>query len=247
MSEEEKMMEAYEDVASGKYEFKSIDMKFEKKPLKEIIQQSKNIDIEKAGDEVIKWLTDNVEHFIDNKEREFRIDLVVDEKSEEDMTHIKMLQDLYRAIPDDSEYIDAEKAEELMKGNLNDAFEDEDLNALVECRDTLDNVSFKIHDYIQKSENLIGLYDAMIFYYEMIGLNQGQPLLKKLKGSVDVVEFTYESFNVAVTVLGGVMNLEQDVEEECDKNTIKQYIIPEGFSLLLEIAFIDQSRSIGLF
>jgi len=247
MSQEEKMIEAFTDVAEGKYKFKTVDMKFEKKSLKEIVKLSKKVNAEKAALEVIKWLTDNVQHFIDNKEKEFRIDLVVDEKSEEDMTHIKMLQDLYRAIPDDSEFIDAEKAEELMRGNLNDALEDKDLKALVECRDVLDKVSFKIHDNIKSSKNLAGLYEAMIFYYEMIGLNQGQPLLKDLKGNVEVTEFMYESFNVAVTVLEGVMTMEQDVEEECEKDTIKQYIIPEGFSLLLEIAFIDQSRSIGLF
>jgi hypothetical protein len=246
-SENEKIVEALTNVAEGKYEFATVEMQFEKREIEEIKELSKSVDVEKAGDEILEWLTKNVAHFIDNKEREFRIDLVIDEKSSEEMANVLVLQDLYRAVPDDSDYIDAEKAKELMEGNLNDALKDEDLNKLVECRETLDKVSSAIHDHMRKSDKLQDLYDAMIYYYEMIGINQGLPIVKSLSGSIDIVEFEYEAFNVAVNVLEGMMNIEQDVQEECEKEVIKQYVIPEGFSLLLEISFIDNSLSRGLF
>jgi len=248
MSDEEKIIEAFQNLAEGKFEFEEVKMTFEKKTLQEIHELSKNVDADKAAEEVLTWLIENVSHFIDNKEREFRIELVIDENSGEKMENIKLLQDLYRAIPDDDEYVSGDKIAEIMaSGNLNDAFEDEDFKKLVECREALDNISFEIHDQMRESDKLHELYKAMIYFYEMIGLNEGQALLRDLEGEVDIVEFEYEAFNVAVKVLEGQMGIEQDMSEECEKQVIKQYLVPEGFSLVIEIAFRDQGRALGLF
>jgi len=248
MSEEKDIIEALTSVAQGSFEFETVEMKFEKKTLEEIHELAKNVDTQKAADEVLQWLTENVAHFIDNKEKEFRIDLVIEEKSGEKMENIKLLQDLYRAIPDDSEYVDADKVADLMaNGSIDDVFEDEDFKSLVECREALDSLSFEIHDKMRESDKLRGLYQAMIYYYEMIGINAGLPLLKELNGEVDIIEFEYESFNVAVTTVEGVVDITDETNTAKDKKVVQQYTIPEGFTMVIEIAFMDQSRSLGLF
>jgi hypothetical protein len=246
MSTEKQIEDVVTSVNEGRFEFKELELKIEKKSFEEISELAKTVDAEKAAEEVVTWLIGNVENFIDNKEREFRIDLIIEENSNEDMKNIKLLQDLYRAIPDDSESVGPEKLAELTQsGNFNDVFEDEDFKKVVACREELDNISFAIHDNIRESEGLKKLYTAMIYYYEMIGINNDGPLLKNLDGEVDVVEFEYEAFNVGVSVIVGTVDEETDSIE--DKKVVSKYVIPEGFSLLLEIAFIDKNRSFGIF
>jgi len=248
MSEEKDIIDAMTQISQGTFEFETVEMKFEKKTLEEITELSQNVDTDKAAEEILKWLTENVAHYIDNKEREFRIDLVIEEKSSENMENIKLLQDLYRAIPDDEDYVDADKIEELMaSGNLEDALKDEDLQKIVACRETLDNLSFQIHDKMRESDKLPGLFEAMIYYYEMIGINEGMPLLKDLSGEVDIIEFEYEAFNIGVNVVSGLVDSQDESAKVKDKKIVQQYTIPEGFTILLEIAFMDQSRSLGMF
>jgi hypothetical protein len=100
---------------------------------------------------------------------------------------------------------------------------------------------------MRKSEKLKDLFKAMIFFYEMVGINQGQPLLKKLSGSVDILEFDYEAFSVGVRVLGGFHKMEDDVNAESSKQMIRQYTIPEGFTIAIEISYVDKARSLTLF
>jgi len=234
------------ETLSDQFEFKKVDMKFEKKTIEEIITLSSDVNPDKAANEVLDWLLLNVTNFIDNKEKEFRIDLIIEENSSENMENIKLLQDLYRAIPDDSEFVDAEKIEEIFaSGKLDDAFEDEDFKKLVACREALDNIVFEVHDKMRESDKLKELYEKMIYFYEMIGINEGQPLLKELEGEVDIIEFEYEAFSISVLVNEGLID-EHD-NEVSEKKTITQYAVPEGFSILLEIAFIDKSRSFGIF
>jgi len=248
MSEEKQLIDALTNVSQGNFQFETVEMVFEKKPLEEITKLSENVDTKKAAEEIVEWLKSNVAHYIDNKEKEFRIDLVIEENSSENMENVKLLQDLYRAIPDDDEYVDADKIEALMAaGSLADVMEDEDFKKLVACREVLDNLTFEIHDFMREPEKLTELYDAMIYYYEMIGINEGQPLLKELAGEVDVIEFEYESFNIGVSVVSGVVNTSDETASAQDKKVVSQYTVPEGFTILLEIAFMDQSRALGFF
>jgi hypothetical protein len=69
----------------GQFEFDSVEMQFEKKPIEEIVELSKKVDTDKAANEILDWLISHVENFIDNKEKEFRIDLVIEENSSEGM------------------------------------------------------------------------------------------------------------------------------------------------------------------
>jgi hypothetical protein len=98
---------------------------------------------------------------------------------------------------------------------------------------------------MRESDKLKELYQRMIFFYEMVGINEGQPLLKDLEGEVDITEFQYESFSISVKINEGLMD--ENYNEVGEKKIIKQYLVPEGFTLLLEIAFIDKNRSFALF
>jgi hypothetical protein len=201
---------------------------YEKFSIDEILERKDLINKKKAAEELIEWLKVNVPNFIDNKERLFKIDLVVAEESKENIENIKLLQDLYRGIKEDSFYIGED-------GN-NKTFEEiteEDLKDVMSVRGELDKITEEINEYILKSEKLKELFDVMVFYYELSGINKGKLVLKELTGSVSV-SLQYDSFDVGVKVIDSIT-----------KETCKEYIIPEGFSVSLEIAFRDVKRSIS--
>jgi hypothetical protein len=201
---------------------------YEKFSIDEILERKDLINKKEAAEELIEWLKVNVPNFIDNKERLFKIDLVVAEESKENIENIKLLQDLYRGIKEDSFYIGED-------GN-NKTFEEiteEDLKDVMSVRGELDKITEEINEYILKSEKLKELFDVMVFYYELSGINKGKLVLKELTGSVSV-SLQYDSFDVGVKVIDSIT-----------KETCKEYIIPEGFSVSLEIAFRDVKRSIS--
>jgi hypothetical protein len=244
----QELVEALEKKDEGNvldsFQFEDATLDFEKKSIDEIIELTENIDVEKAAEEVLTWLTDSVIHFIDNKDKFFRLDLVIDEECAEGMGNIKLLQDLYRALPEDSEFVDVSQA---TADNFSDV-DDHAFNDLVECRVVLNDITKRVHESMRSSKKLEELFKAMIFYYEMVGINEGRPLLKKLSGSVDILEFDYEAFSVGVKVLGGYLKMEDDImNTEVSKQTIRQYTIPEGFTIALEISYVDRARSLTLF
>lgn len=250
MSEKDDIVDALTQVSESKLEFVNLELEYEKMSIYDIIHESKNIDTKKAANEVIQWLVNSVPHYIDNKEKAFRIDLVIDEDSEEEMGSVKKLQDLYRAVPEDYESLTGEELEKIASnfeelGSLN--VESDKLEAIVQCRRILDDVTEKVHEEINNSPKIEELFDAMIYFYEMIGINRGQPLLRKLKGGVAITEFQYEAFSVGVKVLQGFQSIDEDMNAKNDKKVVNQYIIPEGFSLLLELSYRDLSRSRGVF
>ena len=78
---------------------------WETKPADEVIALSQEIETDKVGEEVLTWLANSVENFIDNQERIYRIDILLDDTDVdelEDIGNIKALQNLYRAIPDET-------------------------------------------------------------------------------------------------------------------------------------------------
>lgn len=202
----------------AKFDFESADSKYEKKSVKEILEIAKTIDRKKAAEEVIQWLTQNVENFIDNHEKIFRIDMVIsNDVKDQELKQIKLLQDLFRAIPDD----DASLSSSCLKESA-------------DCRVKLRNLTNEVHKEISKSDKLKTLFERMKFYYEIVGINNGVLLGRNLVGEVDVVEFEYEAFSLKIEV----------THEKGDR---KQYEMEEGFSILLEISFVDQSRTLSIF
>ena len=153
--------------------------KYETLPIKEIIKRASQIDAEQVAFEVLSWLAKNVEMFIDNKERFYHIDMIVEDEDPEDgikMDESRKLQSLYRAIPDEDK-----KSEK--------------------CHNALDEITMHIMHIMQKnSELLTQLFDRMIYYYELQGIYKGQMIEKDLVGEVEIHLFEYESFSLGVRV-----------------------------------------------
>lgn len=215
------------------------DLKYSKKDIKDILKEAKSINYNKMAEEILIWLTKNVENYISNQETKFKLDIILDNDCNtiEDMEELKKLQDLYRAIPDDEFFrIDQTKAKEKENFIVKNT-EVLNLDEINKARETLDLITERTFIAMNnKVELLENLYKRMVFYYELKGVNKGQLLLQKLDGKVAILRFEYEPFSVGVKI--------RDPQKE---KVVKEYIIPEGFSIILEIAFSQVKEPTSLF
>jgi hypothetical protein len=228
-------------------------VQYEKRSIPEILDDSKSIDITAAAKEILTWITNNVEQFIDNQKKIFKIDLIIDaeEGAKETMPSLRKLQNLYRAIPDDPVANDEVKVSEDNFNEIIAQFNSEDQQLFQDiqaCRSALDEISNEVFKAMQnKNELLTALFKRMAFYYEMKGISHGELLLEQLTGEVSIIRFEYESFPVAVKVAAPIIQKLQENGSiiEVGGETINNYVIPEGFTIWIEIAFKSKRKEMA--
>jgi len=235
---------------------------FVKRPIRDILEDAKTINHEKVGTEVLNWVIANVENFIDNQNKIFKLDLVLDDVV--GMEETKRLQDLYRAIDDDNE---------------------KDLEKATECRRTLDEITAKAFNYIKGcGDQLKKLYNRMIFYYEKVvpspenkktaiaideelkklfkqkenasekekneiqkkiveKVQEGEKLVKftQYEGSASITNFDYEAFNIGVRIQKAAK------EDKENKEIVKEYNVQEGFTVWVEINYKHKIKPTNMF
>ena len=187
----------------------------------QINKQALALDCDKIATEILIWLTKNVENFIDNQTKQFKIDLILDKESKtvEEMEETKKLQDLYQALPDSNE---------------------EDVEI---ARKNLDETTAKAYKNLTTKKDLLEkLFERMAYYYELVGVSKGKMLINKLVGSVSITKFEYESFLEYAQGEDG----ERFGEKKSDK-LIREYTIPEGFTIWIEIAFTPKTLPKSIF
>ena len=242
-----------------------------KRPIEDILNDSKTIDPKKIAQEVIKWTINNVPNFIDNQTKIFKLDLVIDDNiTENGLAETKRLQDLYKAIPEDEE------------------LKEEESDKAEKCRRKLDLVTLEAYNIMKDSKELLKeLFKSMIFYYEKVipsaenkkrafeidkklkelinqkeeekseevkkkiqekiveAVKEGESLIKfeEFEGAVGITRFEYESFEVKVQV----KRVAKESEKREDREVVKEYNIPEGFILWLEINYRHKKKLTSMF
>jgi len=209
-----------------------------------ILQESETIDAKKISDEVLSWLIKNVENFIDNQSKLFKMDLIIDELSAETMPETKKLQDLYLSIPDDTKI---GVWNDVLKMEVDDS--NEVLEVAGECRNTLDKTVAKAYNLMREdSDKLNKLFEKMSFFYELKGINKGRLLIQQLHGSTDIIRFEYEAFDVPVKITKSIQSEQEDgTMVKTDEEVIRKYVVPEGFTVWIEISFKPLEQVTSLF
>jgi hypothetical protein len=252
------------------FEIIQAQVEYEKLTIEAILERSEGVDVVEAAKELLRWLEANVEGYIDNKVKAFKLDLVIDSE-DEDMQNLKLMQDLYRAIPDDK----------LTEDKLKEIEGTEELDRLVACRAHLNQITDDIFRVARNGSETRELRDELfkrlIYYYEIAGVTkEGIILEKQLTGNVDILQFEYEAFNVGVRIYKS--NKQKEVEEflrqnrersieageiqeeleevmentenetnEDGKELLNEYVIEEGFTVWIELAYKENSRPTSLF
>lgn len=217
--------------------------------LKVITDKASDINTTLVANEILDWLTVNVEQFIDNTVKTFKIDIVLDGDSEPPMPETRKLQNLYRDIPNDEELVNVK---DIMKadGTIDmKKFNSKSVNAAAKTRIAINEVCEECLAKMQhEKEKLQKLYERMIFYYEMVGFHKGSPLLREISGGVNIIKFEYEAFSMDVKVQSPTYKIQREGGEvDTIESETKEYNIPEGFTIWVEIAFASKARSTSIF
>jgi len=256
---------------------------FQKRSLEEIVKDSATIDVSKVSEEILAWTINNVENFVDNELRTFKLGLSID--TAEGMFETQRLQNLYRAIPDDPKSLERMGFDgNGMKDNPvpTNVFNLENfLEESGNCRRILDEVVQKVYSNMKGNSGLLEqLFKRMVFYYEKVipnsenkrraleidnelrklvlekdsaqgeeakkeiqskivaKIDEGVKLIKfsELQGAVDIMRFEYEAFDVGVKI-----------SDKRSGEVAKEYVVPEGFVLWLQISFKSNQRQTSLF
>ena len=96
---------------------------------------------------------------------------------------------------------------------------------------------------VTKTELLEKLFKRMKFYFELKGISKGVPLIEELEGAVEVLQFEYEAFTVGVKVSKPAIH-KRSIDGEIEKveeEAQTEYVIPEGFTIWVEIAYKPKS------
>lgn len=217
--------------------------------LKDILEESQSINPKLVSNEVLDWVAENVVYFIDNKSRMFKLDLIIDDSKANEFPETKKLQDLYHKIPDENKTIDVSKVKvgnEDWTQNLTEE-ENRTLELIGNCRNELDKITAQVHTLMtDDSERRHKIYEKMSYFYEVKGINRGQFLMQELDGAVGIMRFEYESYSVPVKVVKkeNVRNQDGSITQR-DGEVMTEYVIPEGFSIWVEIAM--RPKTVALF
>ena len=194
----------------------------------EIQKLAKKIDIKKASEEMLCWLIDNVEQYIDNKETVFSLYFPVDKVNLDKMDQIFNLGSLYQN------------------------FENEKIKEERECIKELDDVVELIKkEMVGNKELLEKLFKKLVYYYEMIGFNiKTGPVIQDMDGYIIIKKFFYEPIGMDLTVTKRYNKMNTDgTLSAADKEPeiIKKEHIPEGFVVEIEIKKWPKQKIVSMF
>ena len=249
------------------------ETEFEKRPIEAIYKDAQTIDVAAISKEIIDWLLENVENYVDNETKIYKIDLVIDGG---EMPETKKLQDLYRAIPDEEVVLGNDGLSSQEKKAELDVF----LDSASDCRRELDKITALAYSNISENKKAQDqLFKRLVFFYEKIIHNtenkkraididaelkslieaiddapiegkqkiqeqvvelikEGETLIKyqEFEGRATITKFEYEAFSVGVR-----LNMNSSVEN------MKEYTIPEGFVIWLELTCKTKQRPTAIF
>lgn len=190
---------------------------------KEIFTKSKDVDPKAISKEIIQWMIDNVENYVDNHRTVYRLYLTVDSNTV--MAATGLLQLLYMSIPSPKD--DNDQAAKDVEGR---------------CLDLLDDLTIKVkEELVANKEGLKSLYDRLVYYYEMTGFSsQSGPIVQQFDGYVELSEFVYEPLSMEVVVSSGediVDSSGNHIGQNKPKAVVKREMLPEGYAVELEIKY----------
>ena len=252
--------------------------------ISDILEEAKSIEPKLIAEEILSWLVNNVESYVDNQTKLYKIDLVIDS---DEMPMTKKLQDLYMAIPDDD--LEGTPLSFGCKDFEKDAYNEKVMKESSDCRRELDKVVEKAYEEIKSNPNSTeGLFKRLIFFYEKIIMNpdnkkralqidadlkrliegkeeaseeekkeiqeqvvkliqEGEELVKweEFEGAVSITKFDYEAFSVGVKLSSKPTDEERRAGEESE--VMKEYTIPEGFVVWMEMNYRLKARPTSMF
>lgn len=238
--------------------------------IEELIAQAKKIDAKNIAKEVLTWLNGNVENFIDNTTKYYKIDLFVDNDS---LPETRKAQNIYKECGEISDFIISKLIKE---------YKQEKLEKISECHMILDEVTKEAFKEMRASkEQMERLFKRMSFFYEKIIPNPEakkraseideelkalinekervqateekekiqKEIVKKIDEGVALVKFTELEGAVDITKFEyEAFDVGVQIKKNARSEIVKEYTVPESFIVWLEISHkLKMKRPIAMF
>lgn len=176
----------------------------------------KSFDKNKMAEELLQWLIDGVEEYIDNSETVFSVYFPVNSEVIKNMPITNEFGNMYIKSRESK----AKNCEEVMKG-FTDALEE-------------------VKSLMSNNEEMLGqLFKRMIWYYEMVGFHKLKgPIIQEMEGYVVVNKLDFELIGIDICITKKMNRVDKNgelVASDKELEIVKQEHIPEGFSLEIEI------------
>lgn len=189
----------------------------------EIMGKLGSISPEGVAAEVGQWMLDNVDNYIDNHRKIYRLYLTVG--ASDSMPNSELLQRLYMSIPTAEDEGDTAGRDRESR-----------------CLDALDDITSAAKKVIEGDKNTLQkLYDKLIYYYEMTGFSsQSGPIVQQFDGYVELREFVYEPLSMEIVVSAGEEYVDASgnpVGDAKPKEVMKREMMPEGFAVEFELKY----------
>ena len=189
----------------------------------EFIAGCEKVDKEAVASEVMKWLIEMVNDYIDNSDTSYQIYFVGDTLSL--LPQMGSLKKLY----DDRLRTD---------GEPNGLTEEEEEVSI----EAFEKVISGITECLRKDEpKLRELFDKLIFFYDTKIVTDGKsiiPLTEKMEGYVEIINFLFDPFPMGVKVKKKTITVDKEGKElDRKEEVVKEITIEPGFCVQFDLVY----------
>jgi hypothetical protein len=175
------------------------------------------IDENDVAQELLQWLIDHVEEYIDNQESVFSVYFPVNSDVIKNMPVTNQLGNTYIEATEKATDKNSQKIVEKFTAKIN-----------------------SVKEAMSKDqERLAQLFQRMIWYYEMVGFHKTSgPIIQEMDGYIIVNKFDFELVGMDICVTKKYNKVTPDgklLPSNKKPEILKQEHVPEGFSLEIEI------------
>ncbi len=210
--------------------------------LKELQEELKKVNKNKASEEVFWWLKENITNYIDTHQNYFSLSFLADEDKMPEMAKVEHLCTRFNAI--ELNLADGETFDKAIERE--DVAEEGKMQEYI--NDFMEEIRVLMEKNKKKSEEL---FKDLSYYYTVVGFYKKSPLVKELHGYVKIEYFSFENMELDVTKTplvpvyddtGVVVNYRRD---ESKTETITK--MPPAFSIDLGIEMWEDKGETSIF
>lgn len=196
--------------------------------------------------EFLNWLVEKVDRYIDNHKKRFILN--ISPKEAGDMPLAEKVEELYLSLDDANIEVSMNGDAEFDWNSL-----DEETKQAVETETEKLQI---LHDLVEKAykslladrEGLKRLFNALVYYYEVVGFRNAVPIEKQLDGAVHIDAFHYEAVSVPVEIKGKQPVYDENNElVEVRETDAVTYLIPPSFVVELALEIFEKRVPTSLF
>jgi hypothetical protein len=210
---------------------------------KEFKKELTKINKNKAAEELMWWLNEKIETYIDNHLTTYSLSFLADQEKTPELHKIEALGYSLTAIQVSSENL--VNLEDEIENNEEVASESHKIKLLNSFMEEIKEIA------INDKKRMDDFFNSLLFYYSTVAFYKGKPVSKDMNGYIDIQYFSFENISMDVfkTQLIPVYNKGGEVIDykKDDSNKTLVGSMPPSFVIDFEIVFWENKQEVSIF